>query len=318
MSTRHHQELSDLDATLQLVSESAAAEHFGVSLMRDSLLRRRDEVVAEAAGVLDLGLAGEDLSATGSEVTLVARVLESLQESLASIAQVLAGEPTSRGLIPGAIKDSVQLRVALATPGSLHLRLVPASATHESDVQLSLPEQSSAPGEGEETPWPLLDQSIDRLIGLLGYSQDEKTDLLQDIADVGPRATSHLHHLSKTLSEAGAGAALSWRSSYVRAETTISSQEARRLTSTLEEVSEDSREVVYTGRLVGGSLVHRTFELELEGDGNSLVAGKASEDALPDLQRLFGQSCTAHIQVREAQLTSGETRESHTLTRLSE
>lgn len=318
MRSRYYDELSDLDAALQAVPDSTAADYFGANLMRESLLRRREELVAEAAGVLDLGLSGDGIATTGGEVSLVARVLESLQESLASIAQVLAGEPTSRGLIPGAIKDSVQLRVALASPGSLNLRLVPANLPDKDDEQLPLaPPEDLGDADVEEAA-PLLDQSVERLIGLLRYPEADRNDLLQDIADVGPRATSHLQHLSKTLGEAGATASFAWRSSHLRSDVVFSSDAARRLTVTLEQVSEASRQMVYTGRLVGGSLVYRTFELELEGDGASLIAGKVVEDALPDVERLFGQACTAHIEVREATLPSGETRESHTLTSLSE
>jgi hypothetical protein len=90
------------------------------------------------------------------------------------------------------------------------------------------------------------------------------------------------------------------------------------LSRTLERVEETTREVVYTGRLVGGSLVHRTFELEPEGEDGGLVAGKIVEEVLRDLEALFGRTCTARIEVREATMPSGETRESHLLRQLSE
>src|SRR5690554_4937776 len=116
------EEIQDLDRALGAVSPEIADESFAFRLTRDSLLRRRDELVAAAAGVLDMGLQpGDDES--GAEISLVARVLDSFQESLASIAQVLAGEPTARGLIPVSIKDGVQLKVAEANPSSLNLRL---------------------------------------------------------------------------------------------------------------------------------------------------------------------------------------------------
>jgi hypothetical protein len=58
--------------------------------------------------------------------------------------------------------------------------------------------------------------------------------------------------------------------------------------------------------------------LQLEGDDASLIAGKVVEGALDDLEQLFGRTCTARIQVRDARLPSGETREAHTLMYLSE
>lgn len=309
---RHHEELSDLTSALQAASEEAAADSFGVRLMRDSLVRRHEELVGEVAGSLEIALRGS-AGATGAEVSLVAKVLDSLQETLASIAQVLAGEPTSRGLIPSAIKDLVELRIAEALPGSLQLRLVPTNLpSEEAPPQGSLLDPG---GPGDEPP--LLDQSMRRLIGLLADSDEQRRpELLQGIADVGPRATTHLQRLSKALGEAGADAELQWRSARTEARVRFARTSAVRLAQTLEEVEERVREVIYTGRLVGGSLVHRRFELEPEGEDASLIAGEVVEQALRQLERLFGQTCTAHVDVREAKLPSGETREGHLLTQL--
>lgn len=315
MTRRFEDELKDLDAAIGATSE--ATDEFGVQLMRESLVRRRELLVEEADGVLELALRGDVPQVTGAEVPLVAGVLGSLQESLASIAQVLSGEPTSRGLIPGAIKDMVALRIAWAAPGSLQLKLVPVHpASEEPEPEATLFDTAESDEEEEEPT--LLDQSMDRLIGLLSDSDEEEQEqLLQGIADVGPRATLHLQHLSKTLGEAGANASLTWRSARSQRSTRFTRSAAQRLAVTLEEVQEESREVVYTGRLVGGSLVHRSFELELE-DG-SLVAGKVSDDALAQMVDMpLGQDCTAYIEIREATLPSGEMREAHTLTRLGE
>lgn len=118
-------------------------------------------------------------------------MLEALQESLASIGQVLEGEPTSRGLIPSAIKDLVSLRIAATAPGSLQLKLVPAHPEIDmGQPQTSLLEAAETSQEGEdEEEAPLLDRSVDRLIGLLGRAPGDTEELLQDLAYVGPRTT---------------------------------------------------------------------------------------------------------------------------------
>lgn len=319
MTRDFEKELNDLETALAAAPQQMASEYFGVQLMRDSLVRRRETIVGEAAGVLDLVLSSDDPRTTGDEISLVARVLEALQESLASIGQVLAGEPTSRGLIPSGIKDLVALRIAATAPGSLQLKLVPAHPEIEvKQPQASLLEsaQSSQEGEGEEEA-PLLDQSVDRLIGLLSRASGNTEELLHDLAYVGPRTTSHIQDLTKALNEADANVSLAWNSAHCQSEATFGRSASRALGETLDAVKEDSREVVATGRLVGGSLVHRTFELEPAGEEQSLVAGKVAEDALPSLELLFGQTCTAHMEVREARLPSGETREAHFLTALS-
>ncbi len=320
MTRNFAKELSDLDAALAVAPEGLASEYFGVGLMRDSLARRREILVAEAAGALDLVLRGDDPATTGDEISLVARVLDALQESLASIAQVLAGEPTSRGLIPGSIKDLVSLRIAAMAPGSLQLKLVPVHPEIDGEVepQVSLLETAEVATEGDDgEELPLLDRSVDHLIGLLAYAPEDTDDLLQGLAYVGPRTTSHLHQLTKALNEGSANVALSWRSAHRQRQTTFTRSASQSLAKTLEEVTEESRSVVVTGRLVGGSLVHRTFELEPTGEEQGLIAGKVAEDALSSLELLFGQICTAHMEVREARLPSSEMREAHFLVSLA-
>jgi hypothetical protein len=319
MTRDFEKELNDLETALAAAPQQMASEYFGVQLMRDSLVRKREAIVNEAAGVLDLVLSSDDPRTTGDEISLVARVLEALQESLASIGQVLEGEPTSRGLIPSAIKDLVSLRIAATAPGSLQLKLVPAHPEIDmGQPQTSLLEAAETSQEGEdEEEAPLLDRSVDRLIGLLARAPGDTEELLQDLAYVGPRTTSHIQDLTKALNEADANVSLAWNSAHCCSEATFSRSASRALGETLDAVKEDSREVVATGRLVGGSLVHRTFELEPAGEEQSLIAGKVAEDALPSLELLFGQTCTAHMEVREARLPSGETREAHFLTALS-
>ena len=321
MARNFEKELQDLDAAMAASPSALASEHFGVSLMQESLGRRRELLVAEASGALDLVLSGDDPSTTGDEISLVARVLDALQESLASIAQVLAGEHTSRGLIPGSIKDLVALRIAAMAPGSLQLKLVPLhpEVADMTEPQASLLEDARASSDEEDgEDLPLLDQSIDHLLGLLSTQPDESGDLLHNLAYVGPRATSHLHDLTKALNEGGANLSFAWRSCHGQREAEFTRAASQVLANTLEEVTEASREVVVTGRIVGGSLVHRTFELEPVGEEQGLIAGKVSEEALANLERLFGETCTAHMEVREARLSSGETREAHFLTALAE
>jgi hypothetical protein len=74
------------------------------------------------------------------------------------------------------------------------------------------------------------------------------------------------------------------------------------------------RSLVVSGRLVGGSLVRRTFEIELE-DG-TVLAGRADETVLSTLEELFGHECTAHLIATEAVLASGETKDAYHLLRL--
>lgn len=299
------EDLRAIEGALGAFEPAIAEAHFGVRLMQQSLEQRREEVVAEMAGRLDLGLTQDERFGTGAELPLVAGVLGALQDTLASIAQVIAGEPTARGLIPAAIKESVQLRIAAATPGSLNMRLVPATPMQEPLFE-----------DGRES---LMELSIDRLLGLFTETvEEDRESLLQDIADLGPRVTAHVQTLSNWLAEGHANARLSWRSRSLDRATRLDTRGANRLRDILRTVADETRELTYTGRLVGGSLVRRTFELQLEPDESTVIAGRVSEESLPAMEAIaFGQEVTAVVIVRQSRLPSGETKESHLLRTLA-
>lgn len=274
----------------------------GVRLMRDSLERRREQILDSLVDQeLRLTLKRPARRGTGGELKLVSTVLGSLQDSLSSIAQTFSGRPTARGLIPGAIVESVELRIASASAGSLNLSLAPAFP----ETQEPLFE------DGDEST---LDLSVSRLVDVLERAGSPPPEVLDSLSDLGPRATTHIQTLAKTLSDSAADLALSWRSPRRSTSVEMNSGAAARLRSVIDAVEEEERTVVYTGRLVGGSLIRATFELELE-DG-SVIRGSADPDVLSELELLFGQGCAATIHIREMRLHTGETKDVHRLTHL--
>jgi hypothetical protein len=317
MDDKTGQDLRHLEDTLAGFDDEITGRYFGAALTRVGLEAKRSMVELESAGMLDLTLDGASEVAHGDEISLVGRFLNALQESLASIAQVLAGEPTSRGLIPGEIKELASLRLAETAPGSLQMKLVPAHPEVSDVSQMSL-HPDVFPEDDDDERVPLLDRSVDRLIGVLAHDPEQNSDLLQDLADLGPRTATHLSELTKALNEGNANVSLAWRSDYATRSTRFTRDASKALARRLEEVTEHSRELVVTGRIVGGSLVHRRFELEPMGEEQGLLAGAVMDAALPSLELLFGQMCTATITVSEASLPSGETREAHLLHSLAQ
>jgi len=140
--------------------------------------------------------------------------------------------------------------------------------------------------------------------------------VVEDVADLGPRVTTHVQALSHWLAESKASASLEWRSRAFEKATTVDTHAAAHLEAILREVEEDTRELVFTGRLVGGSLVRRTFELELEPPDSTVIGGRVAEESLEALEQFFGRQATAVLEVREARLPSGETKETHLLKQL--
>jgi hypothetical protein len=301
--------LASTEQLLTLLDEAPRGDYFSVDLVRRSIERQRDDLlirrfgqVAVADEVIDLDLRPARVAESGAEVGLLSTVLAELQGAVTAIAQSLRERPTTRGPITAGIQEAARLNVAFALPGSLRLRLVPAEPVLQQLLRAN---------EGES----LLDDSLDELVGLLDAAgADDREDLLQRLASIGPRAAGHVASLSAALDRGETALGLGWRSPHQQRTVFFKREHAQFLASLLRTMESTERTLVVRGRLVGGSLVRRTFELELE-DG-SLLSGPADEDAVDTLEELFGQDCTAHLLVTEARLASGETKEAHRLQRL--
>lgn len=310
MNETNHSALAELNRVEDLIAQAdraGAIAYAGGRLMMAGLHQRRTRVLSEhldaylaaSSELLDISLTRAATHGTGGEISLLARVLAPFQDSLASIAQSAIGRPTARGQLPGTIQDSVALRVAVALPGSLHLRLVPA-----------VPESQEPLFDGANS---LLELSMESLVAIMS-AQGSREDTLQSIASAGPRAATHVHTLAKVLAEGHADLGLRWRSPRASYEGRLDSRRAAELRQLLEDFTEEVRTRVFVGRMVGGNLIRKTFELQLgDADDGSVISGKVVDSALGDLEILFGELCTATVEVRESSLQSGETKEHFTL-----
>lgn len=306
-----HYQLGHVEDLLAAFDAAGGTEFVGGRLMMAGLERRRAELLQShllSADVrttesLDLGLQPSS-GGSGAELGLVSGVLGSIQESVTAIAQALRDRPTTRGLVPGDIQSLVRMRVAFALPGSLTLRLVPAAEPEQLAIDV-------ADGDDDGT---LLKQSVDLLFGILDGDDEDDEARLQAVAFVGPRASGHISALATSLERSGATLALRWRSGGQVSRASCTALQATRLNTVLKDVVEEQRDRVYRGRLVGGSLIRGTFELEL--DDESVISGKVGEGVVELLEAFFGRECTALVHIRETQLPSGETREHVYLTGL--
>jgi hypothetical protein len=306
--------LQELQLVEDLIAEADAAgagRYVGGRMMLAGLYQRRgrlltaylDAHMAPSPDLLDFGITRAASQGTGAEIGLLAKVLAPFQDSLASIAQSIMGRPTARGQLPGTIQDSVALKVSVALPGSLHLRLVPV-----------VPESQQALFEGDHS---LLEISLDALCGLMRGGSSEED--LSHIVSAGPRAASHIHALSKTLAENHANLDLRWRSPRNSLDARLDSQRAAELRQMLEDVVDELRTRVFRGRIVGANLIRKTFDLQLgesEEDG-TVISGRVADQAIGAVEQHFGVMCTATIEVRESSLKSGETKEHFTLLELA-
>jgi hypothetical protein len=254
---------------------------------------------------------------SGARITVLGEILGSLQGSISAIAQALAAEPTRRGVIPAEIQQAVTLRLALALPGSLALRLVPIEPEESGRTEPLIPlfEEQTMMADGE-TPASLLDQSIRRLFTIMSEPPEMPSpEWLATVAEVGPRSAGHLRALSKVLADAETSTTLTWHGLSSEAEARVEERAARRLHKLLGEVRHDERERTVTGTLVGASLLRSRFEIEGEDE---LITGHVHPFALRKLESFFGRTCTARLTVRETTTAGGETQEVYSLVDVSD
>jgi hypothetical protein len=309
VTSEPQRQLSRLEDLLSSLDAAGSEEYVGGRLMRAGLEHMRTRLVqqqivaahSDFTTSLDLGLEPA-VQAEGAELTLVGAILNEIQESIAALAQSIRDRPTARGVVPEDIQSLVRMRVAFALPGSLSLRIVPVPAIEP----MRLTDDRDQPS--------LLHQSIEALFGLLGGDHGNPDGFLDGLAAAGPRAMSHLATLTGTLEKSGASLGLRWRHQGSRAAVDVTAADAQRLGELLKQVVEEERERLYRGRLVGGSLVRGTFELELNDE--TIISGRVPDDLLGSVEELFGQDCVAEVLIREARLPSGETREAVSLQRL--
>ena len=137
---------------------------------------------------IDLRLHGRGVPGHEIGVRYGAGVLLSIQETLASIGQAVAREPTLQGVIQAQVIEATELRVtADVGGGSVIFHLLGAGETLSGG---EVPELT-----GTDT---LLDAAMGRLLGLIEQSAatgPDSSDLARDLRRLGPRTAKHLSEL---------------------------------------------------------------------------------------------------------------------------
>ena len=218
--------MADRSDELQKIAESIAsfdpgrAERYsGVWLMRQSMERRLAQVVSDVHGHLDLSFNRDASMGNGGELPFFSGVLTALQETLGAIAQRIATAPGAPEIDPVSIAPAVQLSIARLEPEPVQVVLVPAAV-----VQHAFSE------EEERT---LLELSMARLFGLIDPRHSDFKDFMDDVDDLGEKATIHLQTFAGWLSEGRADLSLAFSSQHMRRRVDLSSYDAAEIGSAL-------------------------------------------------------------------------------------
>jgi hypothetical protein len=303
-------ELAEVTRLLAEFNDGSAEEYFGVELMRVSLERRRSNLLDEllthdvvATERLDVELDHGSAGPVGADLRGLSALLGEVQESVAAIATgIVRGRRRVR--ISPLARELASLRLSMALPGSLTLRLVPA------DAGLAAPRVDVF---GEHPS--VVEESIAGLLHFVARAaSNDPESALELLAELGASSALHLRTLTRVVAEIGTAAEFRWRSPRGDIRAKVTPEAAQMIYEYLGSVSQEETEVVHSGRLVGGSLVRRRFELEL--DDGRVLAGTVEDEALLGVEKFFGQVCTATIVELRLLAAGGRSRLSRTLVAL--
>ena len=246
-----------------------------------SLLAHEQELKAElrAAELLasncdaEIVLDGDPVQGHAVQAGFLGSFLESLQNVVNAVAQVMTSEPTARAAIPRNIIAENRLMVVAGFESSFGLRLrVPSQEelgqmfeTMSASVLKQVCQTLSEEGFGEET------------IRLISHSRVKK----------------HYGDLLNLTAKAGATVCVRTRAYPYGVR--LTSKQARERADWLELLQTREEETTFSGILVGGSIQSARFELKV---GEEVFRGKVSERALEQMhQARFGDEVTATVKV---------------------
>lgn len=249
--------------------------------------------------LFDLSLFLDRERRTEAPARLLGLILARTQETVASIAQALVGEPTASGVIPRDVAQQASLAVIGVSYGSFK-------------VELAVSDDDMFQQTGRE--------ALDRFVDLVGGAEDPKR-VRSLLRELGRRTVSRFTALLKLLnaSKAGLGAEVASHTASGIRSARLEAQAAGDALAVVQQVEQElSRAHEVEGRLMGASLISAKFELvELQEDGKTW-RGKIDEAALEQVQHAtLGEVYFALIREEvEVDPITDEERPSHFLERL--
>lgn len=248
--------------------------------IRNLRLRMQEELRAaemlESGADAEFSLDGDPVQGHQVAAGFLGDFLRSVQDLVHAVAQVVVGQPTRRAPVPGSIVASSRLSVLPDfVPGSFGFRV---RLPREDELEL-------LPGALDENR---------RAMALVGdivgdrISEESLAELLSH-----SRVKSHYGRLVALLSAQNADVCVRTRANPHGSR--VSAKRARERREWLDLLQTTTRTVTLEGRLVGGSIERRRFELVAQ-DGS--YAGTVSEQAAGQMQRLhWGDSVQALLRV---------------------
>ena len=208
-----------------------------------------------------------------SRVLLAA--LGGFQSMLDSVANAMLNSPTSRGKIPGHIKDITEFEVVGTFAGSFGVRL-------EREVLQS----GMSSGDTD------INRALDELFNVL-ETLDNSEQLLSVITPCGKRTVMHYRQWIDDMRDNDVNLEVDWVDDSARTRKLhILKERAPSIITTLDTIDKiENEDVTLCGMLNGVNIRNRTFEMNVEGEG--LIKGKASLETLISITDKIGTEIVA-------------------------
>lgn len=208
-----------------------------------------------------------------SRVLLAA--LGGFQSMLDSVANAMLNSPTSRGKIPGHIKDITEFEVVGTFAGSFGVRL-------EREVLQS----GMSSGDTD------INRALDELFNVL-ETLDNSEQLLSVITPCGKRTVMHYRQWIDDMRDNDVNLEVDWVDDSARTRKLhILKERAPSIITTLDTIDKiQNEDVTLCGMLNGVNIRNRTFEMSVEGEG--LIKGKASLETLISITDKMGTEIVA-------------------------
>jgi hypothetical protein len=299
-------QLAQVERSLQ-EAESSGKGDFSSRMSRKSLqgleAQMREELCAAelvaSSDTAELCLDGDPVVNNQVHARFLGDFLREFQDLVYSVAQVLMGEPTSRGgiarniiaenrlVVTGFVRGSFGVRVRLPTKEELGQMIEPDSRNVLAKVCYMLGRQTAPPD----------------LTALVAHSRVKK----------------HYKRLVEVIAGQNANVRIRYRENPRGVH--VTSREARERSDWLDLIQTHEETITMRGILVGGNIERKRFELQAEDD---TYAGRASDDAVRQMRKLhWGDRVEASVRIittehEEGAFESSESYRAETFRRLEE
>ncbi|PJM97167.1 hypothetical protein [Streptomyces sp. CB01373] len=258
---------------------------------------------------LRLALTGTPVKEHSVESSVLGQWLVSFQDTVSTVAHALdESRPTHEyGPIPNAVRKATRLYATATFPSSYGLVLEEAPAD---ESELPLPDVASAESLLDRAMWTVLD-----LTDRAGAGPGAVDAVIAAALPLGSRVFSRLADLTEVLADSGVDISLTWSSPYsgVRA-SRLGARSAQQCRDALRAVQPEESEEQLTGRLVGGSKLRGTVEIETVDRG--VITARVDHEVTSLLSAYANRQITAEVLVSTVRSPHGREHHSYAVRRL--